>query len=254
LKAITGIYNLNREPVDRLAIEDMIDNVANWPCQERELQSQGYVGFGLRRRYARQPTIEGKGTNAKNSNILITANARIDNRDELINKLSLSHFEGQHISDSDLIVASYKKWGEDCPMNLLGDFSFALWDSYNRKLFCVRDPMGVMPFYYYHSHNLFVFASSIAAIIKVPKVPKKINELRVAYYLARIYNDPIITMFKDIVRLPAGHCLSIENGRLRRWSYWELDPKREIKLGSDAEYEEAMREIFFLRRTLPLRQ
>jgi len=69
----------------------------------------------------------------------ITADARIDNRNELIEALDLRHRPSGHIPDSQFILAAYENWGERCPEHLLGDFAFAIWDRRAQALFCVRD-------------------------------------------------------------------------------------------------------------------
>ena len=78
--------------------------------------------------------------------LVITADARIDNRKELSKKLDIENIE--EISDSYFILKSYEKWGEKCPEYLLGDFAFVIWDENKRTLFCARDHMGIKPFYY----------------------------------------------------------------------------------------------------------
>ena len=54
-----------------------------------------------------------------------------------------------------IILASYEKWEEACPEKLLGDFAFALWDGWKRRLFCARDPLGIKPFYYFVMEKRF---------------------------------------------------------------------------------------------------
>ena len=83
----------------------------------------------------------------------ITADARIDNRAELIASLRLDRQE--FYSDSDLILRAYEKWGEECPDRLIGDFAFAIWDVANRQMFCACDPMGVKTLYYHLTPKAF---------------------------------------------------------------------------------------------------
>ncbi len=92
------------------------------------------------------PLVKGK--------LAITADARIDNREELIFALNLAGHPKVGISDSELILEAYGRWGESCPERLLGDFSFAIWDGRRGMLFCARDHMGVKPFYYHHDPGL----------------------------------------------------------------------------------------------------
>lgn len=109
---------------------------------------------------------------------VITADAWIDNRDELIGALGLDARASAEISDSALILSAYARWGDRCAERLSGDFAFAIWDERRRTLFCARDHFGVKPFYYHRSPRLFAFASEIKAILCLPDVPRRLNEIR----------------------------------------------------------------------------
>ena len=113
----------------------------------------------------------------------ITADVRLDNRDELIAALDLSGEPGE-IGDGELILRSYLKWDDECPTHLLGDFAFAIWDSRAERLFCARDHMGMRQLIYYHiPGKLFAFASEADALVADPRVPNQINHGRIADYL-----------------------------------------------------------------------
>lgn len=174
---------------------------------------------------------------------VLAADARIDNRDELIARLNLSGSR-EVITDSDLILAAWDRWGENCPEHLIGDFSFAIWDRHQEKLFCARDSAGIRCLYYYQSRDTFAFASEIKALTALPFVPCALNELRVADYLVNLYEDRSITFYKDIFRLPPASTLVVSRGQLAVRTYWKLDPRREIRLRDDREYADAFREQF----------
>ena len=91
--------------------------------------------------------------------LVITADARIDNRDELFDALSVPGLERDKTPDSSLILLAYERWGPDFVKRLLGDFAFAIWDSRERTLFCARDPFGIKPFVYHRDRERFIFAS-----------------------------------------------------------------------------------------------
>jgi asparagine synthase (glutamine-hydrolysing) len=145
--------------------------------------------------------------------LVITADARIDNRNELIEALHLRHRPSGHIPDSQFILAAYENWGERCPEHLLGDFAFAIWDRRAQALFVVYAIIfGVKPLYYfYRPRQAFACASEIKALLCLPRVPCHLNELRVADYLVRIFEDKAITFYKDTFRLPAGHSMTVGN-------------------------------------------
>jgi asparagine synthase (glutamine-hydrolysing) len=177
--------------------------------------------------------------------LVLTADARIDNRTELITALRWQDKPSTSITDTDLVLGSYRKWGTASPEHLVGAFAFAIWDSSNQRLFCARDQIGIKPFYYYFSHDLFVFGSEINSLLCVSDVPARVNELRIADYLAHVGEDEEYTFYQDIYRLPPAHSLTVTrdalNGPVR---YWTLDASHEVKYRSDQEYEEHFLELF----------
>jgi asparagine synthase (glutamine-hydrolysing) len=176
--------------------------------------------------------------------VVLTAHARIDNRDDLIPALDLGDLSSARVSDEELILEAYQRWGEQAPEKLLGDFAFTLWDEREGKLFCARDHLGVKPFYYHLTDQVFLFASEIKAILCHPEAPRRLNEIRVADYLAIEFEDKEITFYRDILRLPPGCCMTVRPQGMRRRNYWSLDPTSEIRFASNEEYAEAFREIF----------
>jgi asparagine synthase (glutamine-hydrolysing) len=244
VSAIVGFYNRDGKPVDKVDVSRMLDSLAHRGSDGAGIWSDGSVNLGHRMLWTTPESLQEKlPLVSRSGDFVLTADARIDNRDELISWLGLTDYPPE-IADSQLILAAYEKWGEDCAEKLLGDFAFAIWDARTQKLFCARDPMGVKPFYYYHSDRVFVFASEIKAVLCLDEVPRKLNEVKVADYLVPIFNDQISTYYKDIVRLPPAHNMTVDGGGVRTRSYWSLDPTRELHLGSDEEYVEAFRELF----------
>ncbi len=242
MSAVTGIFLNHGRSVDPELIKSMNDMLSHRGPDGSSIWYEGPIAFGHLMLYTTPESLNEKLPffNEKNS-LAITADARIDNRSELIRDLGLEKSK-ELITDSQLILKSYEKWGEKCPEKLLGDFSFAIWDQNKGTLFCARDHMGVKPFYYYLSDNGFYFATEIKALLR--EISPKINEVKVADYLISMDEDRKNTFYQDIFRLPAAHTLNIDfkNNDLKQ--YWSLDPKRELNLGSDEEYAETFHEIF----------
>ncbi|MDJ0736677.1 MAG: lasso peptide isopeptide bond-forming cyclase [Nostocaceae cyanobacterium] len=246
MSGIIGIYNLNHKPVESADLGQMVDILVHRGPDGADIWSQGSIGLGHRMLWTTpESMLEKLPLVREGDKLAITADARIDNRDELISLLSLDHQPAEKITDSQIILAAYAKWGESCPYRLIGDFAFAIWDGRKQQLFCARDPMGVKPFYYYHSPEIFVFASEIKALLCLREVPKRLNELKVGYYLEMFCEDQVMTFYQDIFRLPAASYVSLGgDNQIQVKSYWSLDPKREIRLNSDQEYIEAFGEVF----------
>jgi asparagine synthase (glutamine-hydrolysing) len=179
------------------------------------------------------------------ADLAITADARIDNREVLISLLDFKHESPADIADNELILAAYEKWGENCPVYLLGDFAFVVWDRRRRILFCSRDHFGVKPLYYYYlPGHFFAFASEIKGLLCSHEVPRRLNEVQVADYLSGLFEDKANTFYENILRLPPAHSLTVGADRCLIRRHWELDPSAELRLASDEEYAASFQEKF----------
>ena len=179
------------------------------------------------------------------SGCTITADARLDNRDELIAALDLNG-EKRTIGDGELILRAYLRWGDECPKHLLGDFAFAIWDGREQRLFCARDHMGMRQLIYHHAPGrLFAFATEAEALVAHGGVPKRINEARIADFLDDLEGiDLTSTFFEEVFRLPPAHSLIVDGRELSLRRYWELRPGPELRLDSDEAYEAAFLDVF----------
>ncbi|MEM7590112.1 MAG: lasso peptide isopeptide bond-forming cyclase [Cyanobacteria bacterium P01_A01_bin.83] len=244
MSAIAGINYLNQQPIEREKLARMVDILKHRGGDGGNIWHQGSIGFGHQMLWTTPESLREKLPAAKGK-LAITADARLDNREELIPALGLAAYPTEEISDSDLILAAYEKWGELCSERLLGDFAFAIWDGRNHSLFCARDYFGVRPFYYYyHPGKLFTFASEIKSLLCLGEVPRRLNEVRIGDYLEVMLEDKAITFYQDILRLPPAHSLTVSLTGIKLREYWSLDPKYELKLNSDREYAEAYLEVF----------
>ena len=154
-------------------------------------------------------------------NYIIVFNGEIYNYIEL--KEELSFYDFKTSSDTEVLLASYLKWGKDCLHHLNGMFSFAVWNKKEQSLFAARDRFGVKPFYYHNSKESFYFASEIKTLHEA-NIPKKPNESVWASYLAYgSYGMPNETFWDQIQQLPGGHYLEYKNKTLaiRKWYFFE---------------------------------
>ena len=179
------------------------------------------------------------------SGCTITADARLDNRAELIAALGMAD-QSRTIGDGELILHAYLEWGEDCPNRLLGDFAFAIHDPRVPRLFCARDQMGMRQFTYCHVEGgLFAFATVDTALLALDGVAKALNEPRIADYLADLEGyDVTSTFFRHIHRLAPAHSLTVDGNGLAIRRYWTLHPPPRLSLPDDAAYAAAFFDVF----------
>ena len=113
------------------------------------------------------------------SQLTLTADARLDNRDELLAALGASVFS--QLPDSSLILQAWHAWGKNCVDRLIGEFAFVLWDARDRCLHCVTDPMGLRPLFYTElPGKYFAFASEVQALLHLNDMPAPLNNRRLA--------------------------------------------------------------------------
>jgi asparagine synthase (glutamine-hydrolysing) len=246
MSAICGIYNLDGKPVSRQDMEQMRAALTRNGPDGHGIWCDGPVGLGhLMLHTTPESLCEKLPYQDAGAGPVITADARIDNRQDLFEALGIPGPDRPTMPDSTLILKAYHKWGEDCPNHLLGAFAFTVWDAKEQSLFCCRDQMGFKPFYYYRSRRTFIFASEVKGVLCIPEVPRQLNETAVAHYLVQRHDNREITFYEEILRLPSAHSLVVRPRELKKRRYWRLERSTGLKLGSDTEYAEAVRECMF---------
>lgn len=154
----------------------------------------------------------------------LVGEVRLDNRTELLHKLGLASKGADDISDTEIIVESFGKWGEDCTTHFLGDFAFVLWDARRSTLFAARDHMGIKPFYYCLKNGKYIVcASEIKAILAFADEKPALNRDRIAEYLVPMFDDKESTFFEGIRRLPPAHCAVVSSNGMKMRRYWSLN-------------------------------
>ena len=245
MSGISGIYRSDGG-IAASEVWEMVRTLAHRGPDAEAVWTADRVGLGhcTRRAVPRAgPPEDGMPLVDPRGPFVLVADASIDNRDALAARLGWSR-PGAAVTDHALIMGAYLRWGERCARHLHGDFAFALWDGRRQCLFCARDHLGLRPFYYCRTGRSFAFASEIKALLRLARVPRRINEARVADFLLQATADCEATFYEGILRLPPAHFLVVSPEGMRMQRYWSLDPGREVRLGSDDAYADAFRERF----------
>ena len=134
----------------------------------------------------------------------IIYNGEIYNYKELRSELASGyHFKTN--SDTEAILAAYRKWGADCFSHLRGMFSIAIYDNKKNSILAARDRIGIKPFYYRKLQDGLVFSSEIKGLLNLDGVHDQMNEIKLAEFLcARQLDCNHETLFKDIFQLQPG--------------------------------------------------
>ena len=244
MSAIVGFYGLDGRTAEATDISRMLDVLSHRGPDGHAFWVDAAVGLG-HRKLNTTPESMHEHMPCERGDLVITADARIDNRSELIRLLELGSRQSEQLTDSELILHAYRAWGEGCPSRLLGDFAFSIWDASKRQLFCARDHFGVKPFYYcYQPRQRFVFATEIKAIFCFPDIPRHYDETKVGDYMLESFEDKARTFYAQINRLPPASTMVVRQDGFHVKEYWSLDLEREVRLKSAGEYAEAFRSLF----------
>ena len=244
MSGIFGIFKLNNEPVTDEELTVMENGMRHWGPDGRSHLTAGYVGLGhLLLHNTPEAHLENLPRQTT-SGLLLTAEARLDNRAELCHHFNILPSEQPQVPDSRLIELAYDTWGEACPDHLLGDFAFAVWNPQNESLFIARDHHGNTSLYYYQDANRFIFASSREALLAFG-VPRRLNELYLAQVLVSwpaYHGERSIDL--DIYRLPPAHAMRITAAHKTVWQYWRLEDTPELRLPNFEDYVAHFLEVY----------
>ena len=174
--------------------------------------------------------------------LIITFNGEIYNFQDIRKDLTKRGHRFKTQSDTEVILHAYEQYGPKCLQEFNGMFAFAIWDSTRRTLFAARDRLGIKPFFYTETRNNFLFASEIKSLLTHPEVKRNVNLSAVSAYLTFRYVPEPETIFENISHLPAGHYLTLKEGKLTIKRYWKL-PEGQIEAPNEKEIEAELLEL-----------
>ena len=168
---------------------------------------------------------------------VIAYNGEIYNASELRTELERAgkHFRGY--SDTEVILEGCALWGvEETARRIIGMFAFALWDKGEKRLFVVRDRLGIKPLYWSFENGLLLFGSELKALHAHPDFSPAIDRNAVASYLRHTYVPAPHTIYEQVHKLEPGRILvhDAETGP-RTKVYWSLDDV--VREGSSSPFE-----------------
>ncbi|TVY05624.1 lasso peptide isopeptide bond-forming cyclase [Paenibacillus cremeus] len=249
MSAIVGIFHMNNEPVTNEHSMNIMAALQKYPADDVQVWRKDNIFLGCHAQWITPESInEPLPYYDSLRQLAITADAIIDNRDELFELLNIERDRRQGMKDSQLILQAYVKWGEDAPKFLVGDFAFMIWDERKQLLFGARDFTGTRTLYYFHDRYRFTFCTTIEPILSLPYVKKQLNELWLAEYLAILGTidtvDATTTPYHNINLLPPSHSISIMANKINIKRYVSISFGSQLKLKSDGEYVEAFKDVF----------
>ncbi|MGE0705570.1 MAG: asparagine synthetase B [Vicinamibacterales bacterium] len=229
MSGFAGILNRDGRPVDRSLLDRMAAYMGGFAPDAQDVwvdESTGLCHALLKATFEsereRQPC-------SLDGHVWVAADARIDGRAEVLAALrGAGRSIENDVPDPEIILHAYHAWGEECVGHLIGDFSFAIWDTHRQTLFCARDHFGVVPFFYAETPTGLIFSNALSCLRLHPDVSDRLNERAIGDFLLLSMNMNVdTTMFEEIRRLPPAHTLTWRAGSMRLRQYW-VPPEREV--------------------------
>jgi asparagine synthase (glutamine-hydrolysing) len=205
-------------------------------------RSSSGVALGFRRlsiidlETGRQPMANETGS------VQVVFNGEIYNYRDLRHRLEGSgHQFGTH-SDTETIVHLYEDLGVDAFAHFNGMFAIAIWDADRNRLVLARDRLGKKPLFYWHDGDRLFFASELKALVQIPGFPRDLDPGAVDAYLTYQYVPHPQCIYRGVQKLPPGHRLVFEKGRVEVAPFWKIDWSRETPI-SEFEASRHLREM-----------
>jgi asparagine synthase (glutamine-hydrolysing) len=208
--------------IDAATIHRMCQSIVHRGPDDEGIFVKDGTGFGMRRLSVidlaggHQPVFN------EDRSVWVVFNGEIYNFQQLRSELESAGHRLSTNSDTEVIVHLYEDMGRDCVHKLRGMFAFALYDERRRKVLIARDRLGEKPLHYAFDGQRLLFASEIKAILAVAPELAQIDRQALRQYFQFGYIPDPATSFLGIKKLPPGHLLELEKGKLCVSQYWDL--------------------------------
>ena len=220
MSGIAGIINFDDKPIDSEAIDKMLSLMNSGKNDYTGKVITENAGFGQTVFWT---TSESKTVqppvSSRDRALILIADARIDNRNDLLNQLGITKSDSA-CSDAELILLAFSRWYEHCVDHLIGDFSFAVYNKHTREVFFARDHLGFRPLYYLQTANTFAFCSRIQPLLDLNIVSRELDDESFEYSLLFDAIPKHRTYYKHIYRFVGGTISWLRDNRLSSSRYW----------------------------------
>jgi asparagine synthase (glutamine-hydrolysing) len=227
---ITGWIHYKRNLQNELEIvKKMTETLSKRGPDETNMWCNQHVVFGHKRLIVVDPE-RGKqpmSIEHSNSTFTICYNGELYNTEDLRKVLLTKGYTFSGHSDTEVLLASYIEWREECVQHLNGIFAFAVWDSEKQQVFVGRDRMGVKPLFYVNNGEGLLFGSEIKALLAHPGVKPVIDRQGLAEVLGLgPSRSPGEGVFQHVKELRPAHAMTFSKDGLKIWRYWNVESKK----------------------------
>jgi asparagine synthase (glutamine-hydrolysing) len=213
---------LSTRPIEKEEILQMANALQHRGPDDEGFYFADGVGLGHRRLSIIDLSTGRQPISNEDESVWIVFNGEIYNYRELRERLVEKGHRFATQTDTETIVHAYEEYGEACVRHLNGMFAFAIWDQKKRKLLLARDRIGQKPLFYAQVGGDFLFASEVKGLLADGEIAAQLDPEAMHHFLSLRFVPQPYTMFAGIKKLPPGHFLVHEKGRIRIERYWDL--------------------------------
>lgn len=227
---IAGLVGDDVGSRDRELVDRMTDSLAHRGPDGRGV----YLGDGVALGHRRLAVIDlGGGAQPMHSDdgaLSITFNGEIYNYLELREQLRRLGHRFRTDSDTEVLLAAYRQWGDGMLAHCNGMFAFALWEHAARRLLIARDHVGVKPLYWAEHRGRLAFGSEPKALLACPWVSRALDPVALDAYIDLLYIPPPRSMYAGLHQLAPGHKLVWQAGQVAIERWWDALPAIDDRL------------------------
>jgi asparagine synthase (glutamine-hydrolysing) len=240
LCGISGIAVFNGPAPNYVQLKAMCDTLVHRGPDEEGMDIKDNVALGVRRLSVIDLKTGSQPIFNEDRTIRTVFNGEIYNFRELRKELEASEHSFCTGSDTEVLVHAYEEFGIDFPQYLNGMFAFALHDTAKRRLYLVRDHLGIKPLYYAFDKNHLVWGSEVKSILASGLIDRRLDVNALGEFLAWEYVPDKSTLFKSIRKLEPGNMLAIDLDRpaCHPSAYWDVPLSGEDQTRTSAQWEE----------------
>ncbi len=243
MSGIAGLLRFDGRTVARHDLERVANTLRQYGPDRSEIIASGNIGLvhvlmcmAPEDRFDRQPLRGASGA-------LITADVRLDNRDDVLARIGIPRREAAAWADSRVLLTGWEKLGDDIWPMLRGPFAAAIWDPRSRALTLARDHLGLNVVMWHRSERFFAFATMPNGLFALDNVPRELSEEKLADFLVLNHADHVTTIYRNVFRVPPAHAMQVKpDGSIKQRRYWSPAEIKPIRLPSNAAYADGLRE------------
>jgi len=245
MSAIAGLWHRDGAPGARARLGTVLAALRHYGPDACTLWGDGAVAAGCcLRKILPEDGMQDQPISPDGGRTNVVADVRLDNRSELAALLRITPDDAAAMTDAAILAQAVAHWGTDCFQRIVGDYSFAAWNSLDQSWLLARDVAGALPLYFYSDDKIFAFASMPVGLLALAEVPAEVNEEGLLQMLETAPRASVEATewsgFQHIRRVPAGHFIRIDRRGERTFAHWK--PPAELRLKRPEDYYEGLRE------------